>query len=403
MARLAGCITALACALALPAPAAAQGPAPEPPAPAARAWLLIDAGDGEVLGASGASGSFPVASATKLMTAYVASRELELSEEVVAPAYVPAAAESLLGLTQGERIKVRDLLYGLLLASGNDAAVALAQAAAGSVGAFVRKMNSAARRLGLENSSFSNPIGLDGPGNFSSAEDLVDLTLVLRRQRIFRRIFDAPEQVLRSGAKTRTVVNRNTLVRTVPWVDGVKTGFTLGAGYVLVASASRKGASLISAVLGAPSEAVRDADTLELLDYGFSLYRAERAVRDGERLAAPELRHQDEALALLATRDLRLTVRRGQRVATTVRAPEEVEGPIERGARLGEVVVRVDGERVATVPLAAAHAAPAASLLERFDGAVPGPRPLAWAAAVLGLAAAFGGALVAYARLRARG
>ncbi|MGH2953232.1 MAG: D-alanyl-D-alanine carboxypeptidase family protein [Solirubrobacterales bacterium] len=368
----------------------------------ARAWVLVDVADGEVLETRRKAKSYPIASATKLMTAYVARRELRLAEEVVAPAYVAAAAESLLGLEEGERIEVRDLLYGLVLASGNDAAVALAEAAAGSLDAFVRKMNSGARRLGLDDSSFSNPIGLDEPGNFSSAADLVELTLELRRDRVFRRIFDAPSATLRSGARARTVVNRNTLVRSVPFVTGVKTGYTIGAGYVLVGSAARDGVSLVSTVLGAPSEAARDAETLELLEYGFSLYRERQPVRARERLAAPELHDQSEALPLVAARGVRLTVRRDQRVDTRVRAPEEVEGPIERGERLGEVVVTVDGERAASVPLAAARAAPAASLLERFDGSVPGPRAVAWIVAIAGLGALFIAALVVFDRRRSR-
>lgn len=362
---------------------------------------MVDASDGEVLAARRQTSSYPVASATKLMTAYVARRELDLGQQVVAPAYVAAAAESLLGLQKGERIEVRDLLYGLILASGNDAAVALAEAAAGSVGSFVRRMNRTARRLGLDNSSYSNPIGLDEPGNFSSAEDLVELTLRLRRDPIFRRIFDAPSAKLESGARTRTVVNRNTLVRTVPWINGVKTGYTLGAGYVLVGSGTKRGVSLVSAVLGAPSEAARDAETTELLEYGFSLYRQRRPVSEQERLASVELRYQDEGLPLVATRQVRLTVRRGQRLDTRVRAPDEVDGPIDRGERLGTVVVMLDGERVATVPLAAARAASAASLLERLDGRVPGPRAFAWTAAIIALAVILVVALVAFDRLRA--
>ena len=365
------------------AAAAELPPAPELPA---RAWVLVDAADAEALAAQRQSGSFPIASTTKLMTAYVARRGLGLSEVVVAPAYPASPAESLLGLVEGERIEVRDLLYGLLLASGNDAAAALAQAAAGSEEQFVARMNTAAARLGLDDTSYANPVGLDEAGNFSSARDLADLAIKLRADPLFREIFDSPVATLSSGAQTRQVINRNDLVRTVPYVNGVKTGYTLGAGNVLVASATRDGITLVSAVLGAASEPERDAATLELFDYGFSLYEERTALRGGEQLAAPEVRLQGERVGLVAEHDLELTIRRGQRLATAVDAPVEVEGPIERGQQLGAVVVSVDGETVARVALEASRAVAAASLLQRLDGVVPGPRAVLWLVAVLALA-----------------
>ncbi len=391
-----------ACALLLTTAPAAAAAAERPPRLPARAWVLVDADDGEVLAAHRQAGSYPVASTTKLMTAFVARERLRLGEVVVAPPYAANPVESLLGLVAGERIEVRDLFYGLLLASGNDAAFALAEAAAGSEAAFVRRMNGAARELGLDDTSYSNPIGLDEAGNFSSARDLVELAIELREDRFFRRVFDSPEATLTSGARPRTVVNRNTLVRTVPYVNGVKTGYTLGAGYVLVGAAQRRGAQLVAAVLGAPSESERDAATLELLDYGLSLYRRETVVRRGEPLAAPALRFQGTELALAAESELRLTVRDGERVATRVEAPDEVEGPIERGERLGTAFVTVAGEPAGEVALVAARSAPEATLLERFDGAVPGPRLAAWAVAVGAIALVLIAALVAFDRGRGR-
>lgn len=395
-ARLAALAVALVALLALCASAAHAAPQPEL---AARAWALVDARDGELLAARRPNASYPVASTTKLMTAYVAREALGLDETVVAPAYAPtSSAESLLGLVEGERIKVRDLLYGLILASGNDAAQALAEVSSGSEPAFVRRMNRAARRLGLDHTSYANPIGLDEAGNFSSAGDLTELTLELRRDEFFRRLFDSPEATLSSGARPRTVVNRNNLVRTVPFVTGVKTGYTLGAGNVLVASAERDGVELVSAVLGTGSESERDAATLELLEYGFSLYRREDVLARGERVTSVTVRFRDQRLALAPVRDLRLTVRDGQRIETALDAPAEVEGPVDRGDRLGVATVTIDGERAARVALAAERSVAAPTLLERVDGAIPGPRAVAWAAAFLLLAAVFVGAVVLYDR-----
>lgn len=341
--------------------------------------MLVDPSDAEVLAGEAADRRLPIASTTKLMTAYVARRKLRLGERVTAPGYSPISpAESLLGLVEGEQITTRDLLYGLLLASGNDAAEALAVASAGSVEAFVRRMNREADRLGLDDTNYANPIGLDDPANYSSANDLVTLAAELRQHPIFREIFDAPAATLESGAETRRISNRNTLVVNVPFVDGVKTGYTLDAGNVLVASGTRDGVTLISAVLGEPTESARDADSLALLEYGFSLYRQKQAVKRGERLASAPVAYQGETLALLASRPIEITVRRGQDVKTAVDAPEEVEGPIERGERLGRVIVTVDGERRGRSALIAARAVAKASIADRLDSALPGPRPLAW-------------------------
>ena len=376
--------------LAALAGAATATAAPQPPSGLpARAWILVDADDGEVLAAHRASSSYSIASTTKLMTAYVARRELGLHDEVVAPPYDALPAESLLGLAAGERIEVRDLLYGLLLVSGNDAAEALAQAAAGSEDAFVGQMNRAAKKLGLGDTTYANPIGLDEPGNNSSAEDLADLAVKLRRDKLFRRIFDTPETVISSGAHPRDLVNRNVLVRTVPFVNGVKTGYTLDAGNVLVASGEQKGVELVSAVLGAPSESERDSATMTLLDYGFSLYHRRTPVKRQEALARVAIKDRDISVPLAPARDLRVTVRRGQNLQTRVRAPAEVDGPVSGGERMGQVVVSIDGEPVARAPLAATRGAAAASLLERYDAKIPGPRAVAWGVAILALAVAF--------------
>lgn len=378
-------------------PAVAAEPAPQP---SARAWILIDARDGEVLDAHKATSSYPIASTTKLMTALVARRELELGETVIAPAYEALAAESLLGLEEGERIEVRDLLYGLLLVSGNDAAAALAQASAGSQDAFVAQMNRTAARLGLGDTSFTNPIGLDEEGNFSSASDLATLAARLERDPLFRRIFDTPTTTIESGSMPRTLVNRNVLVRTVPYVTGVKTGYTLGAANVLVGSAEKDGIELVSAVLGAPTESDRDAGTLALFDYGFSLYDRRKPVRKGEPLAEVAIRNRGLAVDLAASENLTVTVRRGQRVEVSIDAPREADGPIVEGERIGEAVVAVDGEQVGTVPLAATRSAAAASLVERYDAAVPGPRALAWVLAFVSLAVVLVGAMALWDRRR---
>jgi D-alanyl-D-alanine carboxypeptidase (penicillin-binding protein 5/6) len=232
-------------------------------------------------------------------------------------------------------------------------------------------MNDAAQELGLTDTSYTNPIGLDDPGNRSSARDLITLAGELMENRLFRRIADSTEATIHTDQRTIEITTRDTLLLTDPSVTGIKTGHTLEAGYVLVGSATREGVDLFSVVLGAPSEAARDADTEELLDYGFSLYRQRAAVREGEALAEPQLADQDETLRLEAARTLIVSLRRGQKLATEVEAPDEVVGPIDKGERFGKVTVTVDGSEVGSVPLVAARSAEAATFTEKLRSRFP--------------------------------
>ncbi len=353
--------------------AAAGDASPVPPRLAARAWFLADESTGEPLAASRASRELPIASTTKLMTAHLALQRLPLAKRVPAAPYDPLPAESIVGLRAGERMSVRDLLYALVLASANDAAQTLARGVAGTTPRFVRQMNRSALALGLVHTHYSNPIGLDDVGNYSSARDLVALGRDLLRNRTFRRIADTRKRVLRTGSHPRPITTRNTLLLQDPTATGVKTGHTLGAAWVLVASAERKGVRLISAVLGTPTETARDSQTERLLDYGFSLYRVRRPVRRGEVIARPGLRFRASDLPLVAARAVRVGVRRGQRVQTLVDAPDEVNGPVRRGQRLGRVTVRVDGRRAGAAPLVAARAASAPTVIDKARDRLSNP------------------------------
>jgi D-alanyl-D-alanine carboxypeptidase (penicillin-binding protein 5/6) len=343
------------------APAAAA-----PPQLEARAWALIDARSGDVLASHAGSQRLPIASTTKLMTTYVARRELPLDRLVRSAPYAAIYGESLLELRPGERVSVRDLLYGLILSSGNDAAYVLALAAAGSEAAFVRQMNLRAAALGLPDTHYANPIGLDQAGNYSSALDLTALARRLLSDPVFAAIAASRSAVLRSLRPPRRIETINDLLLTEPWASGVKTGHTFDAGYVLVGSGRRNGAELISAVLGTASEAARDGETARLLEYGFSRYRKRVPVRAGQSLAEPSIRYAGGELPLRAMRTVAVGLRRGQRLAIRIRAPEEVEGPLRRGARLGRALVFVDGLRTAAVPLRAGRAVPEATGLQRL-------------------------------------
>ncbi len=339
----------------------------KPPRLEARAWALIDAGSGEVLASHAASRRLPIASTTKLMTAYVALHELPLDRVVRAAPYDAEYGESLLELRAGQRISVRDLLYGLILRSGNDAAYDLARAAAGSERRFVGQMNRYAAALGLSDTHYANPIGLDQRGNHSSAADLATLTRHLLDIPAFAKIAASRSAVLRSVRPPRRIATINELLSMAPWVNGVKTGHTFGAKYVLVGSGRRKGVELIAAVVGTETDEERFDDTLQLLEYGFSGYRRRVPIHAGQTLATPSVAYSGGDLKLRAARTMAVGIRPGQRIGIAVRAPREVKGPISRGARLGTAVVRVDGLREASVPLLAGQAVPKASMFDRVS------------------------------------
>lgn len=358
-------LSALLLALALVPAAAPAFTAEGPEGIESRAWIVVDARSGDVIASQAAAERLSIASTTKLMTAYVAMKELPIDKTVRAAPYEAIYGESLLGLKAGERVSVRDLLYGLILVSGNDAAHTLAVSAAGSEERFVRQMNRYAAALGLADTHYANSIGLDERGNYSSAADLATLARRLLQIPAFARISDSETALLRSMRPPRRIETRNELLETTPWVTGVKTGHTFDAGYVLVASAERRGAGLVSASIGAPTEESRFADSLELLEYGLSQYRRRLPIRAGEDLAEPGIRYSGGQLPLRAERSLQVGLRRDQRLSLRVGAPEEVEGPIRRGAKLGRATVFVDGLRIGSVPLRASRAVPEASAFDR--------------------------------------
>jgi D-alanyl-D-alanine carboxypeptidase (penicillin-binding protein 5/6) len=377
------------------APAATWAQAPERPprVPSADAAIVVDGRDGDVMFAKNASERQSIASTTKLMTALLTLDGARPREVFTAADYGAAPVESQIGLRPGERMTVRDLFVALLLESANDAAATLAEGVSGSVDEFVADMNARAAELGLEDTSYENPIGFDDPLNFSTPADLATLTRELLRRPRFARVVDMPEAELESGSRPRMIDNRNTLVATHPFVTGVKTGHTLGAGYVLIGSAkARGGARVISVVMGEPSEAARDADTLKLLRWGIGQFRRVRVLDDRHTMARADIEYRDERAEFVPARDTDLTLRRGERVRRRVSAPEEVEGPLSAGTRVGSVTVFVDGERVRRVALVTASDVPEAGTLRVLTSVLGVPLTVVAVLAIL-LGAAFAVAL----------
>lgn len=381
----------------LAAPAATLGAkstaSQAPELPDAKAWILIDARDGTVLAAKGPDRELPIASTTKLMTAYLALQRLKPAQKLRVPKYDALGAESLLGLRVGEKLSVRDLLYALVLESANDAAETFAVGVSGSVKAFVGEMNDTAAALGLTETRYSTPVGLDTPGNYSSPRDLATLAGKLLQNPLFAKVSDSSRATLKSGDERRQIGTRNLLLNSYPFVTGIKTGHTIDAGYVLVGSGEKRGTTLISAVLGAPSEGARDADTLKLLQYGFSQYKSSTPVKAGSTVAGPELDYGRGKLELEATKSIQVTTRPGQKVDTEVDIPARIKGGAEKGTPIGEERVTVDGHLAGRSPLVAAESVGAAGIFRKAFSGLTGPLilvPLGLIAIVAGLILASG-------------
>ena len=393
-------VTAAALALCA-APAAARDCPKSVIAPNA---IVLEVSTGIVVCERNADEERPVGSTMKLMTALLTLENAKLDERFRAAPYRPSPAESLIYLQPGDRLAVRDLLRGMLLQSGNDAAMTLAVGVAGSERAFVRMMNRRARELGLEHTHYENPIGLDAPGAHSTARDLAMLALFLRTKPFFRRTVKAPSVTLVTGGVTREFDNRNTLIPAVPWVNGVKTGHTSGAGDVLVGSGRQNGIQVISAVLGEDGKPSRNADTLRLLKFGMSKFQRITAAPEGTHVdvSVPiRYRRGAELELVVGSNGERTVVPRHERDRVTIKAtkyPKEVRGPIAYHEKLGEADVFQDGRKIATVPLVASGEVPAAGAAQRTKS---------WFATPLGVLIAFavvsGTVVLARRRRRPRG
>ena len=401
-ARIPAAVIAAAAALLLVAPAALARDCP--PAVKAPQAIVLEVSTGVVACERRADQRRPVGSAVKLMTALLTLERAELSDRFRATDYRPSMAESKIGLIPGERMSVRDLLRGLLAESGNDAAMALAVGVSGSERAFVRQMNRRARELGLKNTHYRNPIGLDEPGAYSSARDLVTLATLLRTKPFFRRTVNKERVQLTTGDHPRTFANRNDLVSKAQWINGVKTGHTASAGYVLVGSGRRNGIQVVSAVLGTPSESARDADSLALLTFGRRAFQRITAAPEGRsvHISVPiRYRRGAELGLVIGPNGERTVVPDGQRHRVVVKPtswPTEVEGPIAAGTVLGEADVLYDDRKIATVPLVAGWDVAKADLAQRTKSWFTRPLAVVLAFAVMG-----GTVLLARRRRRPRG
>jgi D-alanyl-D-alanine carboxypeptidase (penicillin-binding protein 5/6) len=351
-------LLAVAAALALAVAGSAA-----PPLVRAEAYVVQNASTGEVLASLDAREQLPVASITKLMTALVTLERAELDELVTVSKRAAAIGESSIDLDVGERLTVADLLRAALIQSANDAANALAaHVGDGSIARFVQLMNAKARVLGLTDTHFVNPDGLDARGHVSSARDVTKLARVAMQQPFIRETV----RIVETRVAGRRLVNWNDLLSTFPRLLGVKTGHTSRAGWSQVAAARGAGVTIYATLLGGPSRAQRNEDLAELLAWGLGRYRPVWAV-DGERVyATARTAYGRPRIRLVAATPVLRVVRIDRTLLEQIVAPVEVALPVHKGQRLGEVRVLDRGKVIARSPLVAAESIERPDRLQRI-------------------------------------
>ncbi len=352
---LAAFVVAVACCAGGSAKAAA-------PTVDARAWLVMNPVTGEVLAEHDDRYRVPIASITKLMTMIVALQHLKLSDVVHVDPRAAAVGQESIYLQPGQAITVADLVKGSMIQSANDAADALALATASSFPAFADLMNAKAEQLGLTDSHFVRPDGLDAPGEYSSARDVTKLALAAMKLAPVREAVDETEATITDG---QTLHTWDDLLGVFPGVYGVKTGHTDGARWGQVSAARGGGATIYVTILGSPSRARRDADLERLLAYGLAQYRRVDPVVSGKRYAMVELPYGRRPLRLVARGRLQAVVRIGAPLTERVVATAVASLPVHRGQVLGRVQIWSRGRLLGVRPLVASRSVAKPSLLGR--------------------------------------
>jgi serine-type D-Ala-D-Ala carboxypeptidase (penicillin-binding protein 5/6) len=351
-------------------------PVPPPPQFKARAWVLMDYHSGRLLASSNPDKREIPASLTKLMNAYVVGAELAAGKIhwddqvfVSTHAWKKGGAGtdgSTSFLKVHSKVPLDDLLKGMLVQSGNDAAIALAEHVGGSEQGFASLMNAYAQHLGLSGSHFSDASGYPVPDHYMTARDVATLTRALIRD--FPRVY-AIAKIKHFKWNGINQGNRNLLLWRDPSVDGAKTGHTAEAGYCLDASAVRDGFRLIAVVMGTPSEQARADDAEALLNYGFRFFNHHTLYKAGKALATPRLwKGQADSLPIGVAEDVGVTVKRGDygKLKAAVELPDTLVAPFKKGQQVGTLKVTLDGKTLLTRPLVALQDAPEGGFFKRL-------------------------------------
>ncbi len=345
---------------------------PTPPAINARAYILQDYDSGRVLVEINADEPVEPASLTKMMTVYVALAQLadgkfQIDDLVPISKKAWKMGGSKMFIEVGKQVPVEDLLKGVIIQSGNDASVALAEFVAGDESAFADLMNQYARQLGMANTNFVNASGLPQARHYSTARDMANLAAALIRDFPVHYPLHAVRSYTWNNIKQ---YNRNPLLRRNDSVDGVKTGHTESAGYCLVASAKQGDMRLVSALMGSASEDSRLSETQALLRYGFRFFETNRVYESGAPITRVRVwQGQSEQLETGIADDLYLTVPRGEfrKLATGIVVEEKILAPVRAGQQIGVVSISLDGEAIAQRPLVALAEMPEGGLWRRMS------------------------------------
>lgn len=361
----------LVCLVPVAASAQSLAPIPDPPQVPAKGYILIDFNSGMTIAELNADERLEPASLTKIMTGYVVFREIAegkiaLTDQAFVSERAWRTGGSKMFIEVGKQVKVEDLLMGMIVQSGNDASVALAEHVAGSVEAFADLMNSHARRLGLTGSHFTNPHGLPEPELYITARDIAKVAIaVIREFPEYYRWYSTLEFTF-NGI---TQQNRNPMLRRDESADGVKTGYTKAAGYCLVSSSKRDEMRLVSVVMGSPTPNARAEASLSLMNFGFRFFESPRLYRGQEPVETLRVwGGRSKLLPVGPESDVFATFQRGRyaELAARIEKSESFKAPIEQGARLGEIVVTLGDEEVNRVPLVALEEVPVGNLWQRL-------------------------------------
>ena len=367
-------LAAVAASLLMASASAQTVPAPTV---AAKSWMLLDATSGQVIAAQDPDARIEPASLTKVMTAYVtfaALRDKRLTLDtmvnVSTRAWKVDASSSKMFIDPKVPVSVNDLLHGLMIQSGNDAAVALAEAVAGDEGTFVTLMNREAERLGMKNTRWANPHGLPDANNYSTARDLSNMAAsVIRDFPQFYKI----DSIKQFTYNKITQQNRNRLLWLDPTVDGMKTGHTDSSGYSMIASARRPNGNagqrrLISVVLGTASDAVRTQESQKLLNWGFQNFDTVKLYSKGQAVDTPPVwKGSESSVKIGFTRDVLVTVPKGVagKMKPVLERKDPLVAPLARNAQVGTLKMMVDGKPLLALPVVALDEVPEASIFGR--------------------------------------
>jgi len=343
-----------------------QAPLPAPPQLAAKSYVLMDGASGNILVENNADQRLPPASLTKLMTAYIATLEIRNGkigeqDKVTISEHAwrtggAASGGSTMVLPVNSQATVDELLHGVIIQSGNDASIAIAEHIAGSEDAFADMMNATAERLGMKNSHFMNATGLPHPDHYSSAHDMAILARAIINEDAEHYAIYSQKEFLWNNIKQP---NRNLLLWRDRTVDGLKTGHTNEAGFCLVASAVRDGARMITSVFGTDSESARAAETQKLLTYGFRFFETRTFYQKGAELAqAPVWKGQANQVKAGLAQDLTLTLPKGQleKLQASMTLNQQITAPIAQGDVIGKVEVKMGDQVVHSADLVALEA-----------------------------------------------